>query len=145
MNHLTMAWERVNAAVGLTEVLDAAHAAFTTALSVIEDEQDPRNPLFVTFVMAGATAATGRLALTAAPSLPDSSRSARSVAITKSEPSCGMADEDLADLSRLCQATARRLYDAALTARDAADRAACSKASHHARELCSWFGGLRSG
>lgn len=142
MNHLTMAWERVNAAVGLTEVLDAAHAAFMTALSVIEDAQDPRNPLFVTFVMAGATAATGRLALTAAPSLPDSSRS---VAITKSEPSCGMADEDLADLSRLCQEIARRLYDAALTARDAADRAACSKASYHARELCSWFGGLRSG
>jgi hypothetical protein len=76
VSQLEIAAERMEAVAGLADVLAAAYAVFMTMLPVIHDRQDPASPLFDMFVMAGAIAATGRLALLAAPSLPSSSRSA---------------------------------------------------------------------
>jgi hypothetical protein len=138
VNELENARAKMDAAIGLKEVLAAAHDGFLAMVPVIEDFQDPASPHFATFVIAGATAATGRLAILAAPSLPDASRSAGFA----DSISCGCsAEEAAALLASLCQLMARRLYDAALTAADADDREACSRASHYARELCAWFGG----
>ena len=67
MNVLDMAVARLEAAAGLPDVLAAAHAAFAVMLPVIEERQDPGGAFFATYVIAGATAATGRLALVAAP------------------------------------------------------------------------------
>lgn len=141
MNLLETAVARLEAAAGLPEVLAAAQTAFAVMLPVIEGHQDPGSALFATYVIAGATAATGRLALVAAPSLPDSARSEYLTTTGRPEAS---ADDAPAGLARLCQVLAQRLYDAALTAADAADREACSRASHHARQLCAWFGGDRA-
>ncbi len=132
MDQLSKAREIAASAAGLEAVLAAAYAGFMTMLPVIGDQQEPDSPLFVTYVMAGAAAASGRLALAAAPSLPDSWRSVTSI---RSETCGGTADEIADSLARLCQVIARRLYDAALTAADADDREACSRGSHHARQL----------
>jgi hypothetical protein len=138
VNRLEIVRERLDAAVGLKELIAAAYAAFSVMRPVIESEQDPGSPYFATFMMAGATAATGRLALVAAPSMQDASHSADSAEPVARE---NTAEETADLLAELCQLMARRLYDAALTAADAGDREACSEASHHARELCAWFGG----
>ena len=138
MNQLKIAEERMAAAAGLSDVLAAAYAAFMTMLPVIEDQQDAGGPQFDMFVMAGAMAAPARLVLLAAPSLPSASRSA---AFAVTGPCAASAAELAAGLARLCEAVARRLYDTALTNAGAADRHACSKASHHARELSEWFSG----
>lgn len=137
MNELEKAHARMDAAVGLDEVLAAACAGFLAMVPVIEDQQDPASPHFPAFVMAGASAASGRLALLAAPSLPDDSRSAGFA----DNASRGRAAEDIAGLlAELCQLMARRLYEAAVAATDADDREACSRASHHARQLRALFG-----
>ncbi len=126
------------AAAGLNEVLAAAYAGFLTMLPVIERYQDPASSHFVTFVIAEETAATGRLALVAAPSLPDSSRSA----FLAERRCCARTTEEVATgLARLCQVMSRRLHAAAQTAVDADDREACTRTSHHASQLCAWFGG----
>lgn len=138
MNELENARTEIGAAVGLKEVLAAAHDGFLAMVPVIEDHQDPGSPHFATFVIAGATAATGRLAILSAPSLPDASRSIGFADRVSCQCS---AEEVAAQLASLCQIIARRLYDAAVTAADADDREACSRASHHARELSLWFGG----
>lgn len=138
MNQLDLARERMDAAASLGEVLAAAYAGFVTMLPVIEGRQDPASSDFVTFVIAEETAATGRLALVGAPSLPNSSRSAAPAKCR----TCGRTTEEItAGLARLCQVMASRLCAAALTAIDADDRDACTRTSHHARQLCTWFGG----
>ncbi len=138
MKVLEAAAARLDSAAGFVEVLAAAHAAFSVMLPVIEDRQDPDGAFFATYVTAGAAAATGRLALVAAPSL---SASARAEDAAEAGTSVTSADDVPAGLARLGQILAERLYDAALTADDAADREACSRAAHHARQLCIWFGG----
>ncbi len=138
MDQLEEIRQTLEAAVGLNEVLAAAYAGFLVMMPVIEDQQDPASPHFAAFVMAGATAASGRLALIAAPSLPDASRSADFA----DSALCGRDAEDIASLlAELCQLMACRLYEAALAAMDADDREACSRASHHARHLGALFGG----
>ncbi len=138
MNQLDEARKRMDAAASLNEVLAAAYAGFLTMLPVIEGHQDPASSHFVTFVIAEETAATGRLALVAAPSLPDSSRLAR----LAERRCCGRTTEEITTgLARLCQVMSRRLDTAAQTAVDADDREACTRTSQHARQLCAWFGG----
>jgi hypothetical protein len=143
MSQLEDAHERMTAAVGLSEVLAAAYTAFDAMLPVIEDQQDQGGPHFAAFVMAGVPAATGRLALVAAPSLPAECLLAGSAGrVSGGRASGGRTAEEVAELlAGLGQVMARRLYDATLTAADADDREACSRASHHARELCAWLGG----
>ena len=137
MDQLEDISQAMETATGLNEVLAAACAGFLAMMPVIEDQQDPASPHFEVFVMAGATAASGRLALLAAPSLPDDSRSADFA----DSASCGCGAEDIAGLlAELSQLMAHRLYEAALTATDADDREVCSRASHHARQLQALFG-----
>jgi hypothetical protein len=93
--------------------------------------------------MAGVPAATGRLALVAAPSLPaDCLLAGSAERVSGGQTAGGRTAEEIAELlAGLGREMARRLYDATLTAADVDDRKACSRASHHARELSAWLGG----
>ena len=63
---------RLEHAVGLTAVMDAAYDAFGELLAVIREYEDPANGLFAAFMFAAASAANGRDAILFAPSLPPS-------------------------------------------------------------------------
>lgn len=135
MNCVELARTRVEQA-GLTAVLDACYAAFLLLLPVIECQQDPASPWFVPFVMAGSSAAGGRLALLDAPSLPASALSC-DIPGRRHLP----ADATATAVISLSQGLAVRLDSAALAARRAGDRDACGRAARHARELCARLGG----
>jgi hypothetical protein len=67
---ITAAGVRLEQATGLPAILDAAYDAFEDMLPAIEAQQDPGSAAFTAFVMSGASAANGRDAIAAAPSLP---------------------------------------------------------------------------
>ncbi len=129
--------EQLTAAADLSAILDAAYACLTVMLRVIESQQDPNNPLFVPFVLAGASAASGRFALAAAPSLttpaPIPHRAPGSTTATP-------AATAVLALGQLSELLDRRLRDAARVAVDADDRQACATAARHAAELSARFG-----
>jgi hypothetical protein len=135
MNCLDQARHRVEQATGVPAILDAAYTAFLAMLPVIEDQQDPASPWFVGFVLAGASAASARFALTDAASLP------AAVTCPAPAPAPHPADETAAAIVRLAQALVDRLDDAALLARQDQDRDASAAAAWHARELCASLGG----
>jgi hypothetical protein len=68
MDQIAVARERVEQAAGLPAILSAAYDAFEDMLPVIEELQDPGGGAFAAFVMSGASAASGRDAVAAAPS-----------------------------------------------------------------------------
>src|SRR5580693_10509114 len=70
MDTITAAGARLERATGLPAILDAAYDAFEDMLPAIEAQQDPGSAAFTAFVMSGASAANGRDAIAAAPSLP---------------------------------------------------------------------------
>ena len=70
MDTITAAGARLEHATGLPAILDAAYDAFEDMLPAIEAQQDPGSFAFTAFVMSGASAANGRDAIAAAPSLP---------------------------------------------------------------------------
>jgi hypothetical protein len=127
---------RVRDAVSLPALLDAAYDAFTTLIPVMEDQQDPASSWYVPFVMAGASAASGRLAVIEAPSFP-------AIALTRPVPRPGPrpADQAAAQVIALAQALASQLDEASLLAGTAADRRACARAVRHALDLCARLGG----
>lgn len=136
MNCIELAQARVEQAAGLSAVLDACHAAFLLLVLVCERQQDPASLWFVPFVMAGSSAAGGRLALLDAPSLPASALRG-DIPVRAHLP----ADATAAAVIGLSQALAARLDDAALAGRHAGDRDACGRAARHARELRARLGG----
>jgi hypothetical protein len=103
---------------------------------VIERQPDPASPWFVPFVMAGSSAAGGRLALLDAPSLPASALRCDIHVRAQLR-----ADATATAVISLSQALAVRLDTAALAARQAGDRDACGRAARHARDLCARLGG----
>jgi hypothetical protein len=127
---------RVQDVADLPSLLDAAYDAFTTLIPVIEDQQDPASPWFVPFVMAAASAASGRFAVIEAPSFPG-------IALTRPVPRPGPrpADQAAVQVIALAQALASQLDEASLLARAAADRQACARATRHAQDLCTRLGG----
>jgi hypothetical protein len=138
MNSLETARVRVEHASDLTSVLSACHAAFMTLLDVIQDQQDRGGPLFAAFVMAGVPAASGRFAVTAAPSL---RTPLTSEAPTRATAPAGSAEEIAVGVARLSLLIAYRLYEAALAAQGAEDRRACRDAARHALDLHARFSG----
>ena len=70
MDTITAARARLEHATGLPAILDAAYDAFEDMLPAIEAQQDPGSAAFTAFVMSAASAANGRDAIAAAPSLP---------------------------------------------------------------------------
>jgi hypothetical protein len=127
---------RVQDAAGLPALLDAAYDAFTTLIPVIEAQQDPASSWFGPFAMAGASAASGRIAVIEAPSFP-------AIALTRPVPRPGPrpADQAAAQVITLAQVLAGQLDEASLLADTAADRRACARATRHAQDLCTRLGG----
>lgn len=149
MDRLAVVRERLEQADGLSAVLSAAYDAFDDMLSVTEDLQDPAGGAFAAFVMSSASAASGRDAVAAAPSLPTGSAEPWPPAFghpteagppgPASLPLCDAA----ADLAGLSQVLAGRLADARALAIDAGDRVACAQASRYAADICSLLAGAR--
>jgi hypothetical protein len=103
-------------------------------LSVIYPVQDPASGLFAAFVIAGASAANGRNALALAPSLPG--RPLLAVP-AEQQPWSGEPPERVAEVvAALSTLIAERLAQAATSAPDAGDQAACRNAAETACEIC---------
>ena len=140
MDQIESARARVEQAIGLPAVLDAAYDAFEQMLAAITIEQDRGGGTFAAFVMSGTAAANGRDALAAAPSLPPASSG--DLASIAWEPCGDLLAEDAAPaLASLGQLLSRRLTDASDHSADAGDRVACIQAARHAAYVCSLLGG----
>jgi hypothetical protein len=140
MDRIESARARVEEAIGLPAVLDAAYDAFDQMLAAITSQQDRGGATFAAFVMSGTAAANGRDALAAAPSLPPVSSG--DLARMASESALDLPTEDAAAvLAGLSQLLSRRLADASDRTADAGDRFACAQAARHAAYVCSLLGG----
>lgn len=140
MDTIATAGARLEHATGLPAVLDAAYDAFEDMLPAIEAQQDPGSFAFTAFVMSGASAANGRDAIAAAPSLP--AVSARRVTSTRT-PIAVTAQEAAATVAGLSRVLVSRLNAAADLSADVGDRAACASAARHAAVICSLLEGAR--
>jgi hypothetical protein len=126
--------QHLHEADGLAAVLDAAYGAFEGMLSVIYPVQDPASGLFTAFVMAAASAANGRNALALAPSLPGRPLLATPA---KQQLWSGEPPERVAEVvTTLSTLIAERLTQAAASAPDTDDQAACRNAAQSAHEIC---------
>jgi len=140
MDQIESARMRVEEAIGLPAVLDAAYDAFEQMLSAITVQQDRGGEAFAAFVMSGTAAANGRDALAAAPSLPPVSSG--DLASMAADSSSDLPMEDAAaGLASLSQLLSRRLTDASDHTADTDDRVACVHAARHAADVCSLLGG----
>ncbi len=137
MNRVYVAEEKLARASDLPSVLEAAYAAFDYMLPLIMEQQDCGGGTFAAFVLAGSSAASGRLAIAGAPSLPASVGGPVADVAARSRVTAQEAGAASAGLSELL---ARRLEEAAVSA-VGADRAACAEGARHARDLCARLGG----
>ena len=138
MTWIRIASERLERAKDLPALLDAACAAFEDMLTLIQAQQDRFGDAFAAFMMAGASAARGHLAILAAPALPHPA----AATIPTSGPWPGVTErEAAAALAGLSHQLAARLEDAAIGAADAGDQAACADAARHAHDVCARLGG----
>jgi hypothetical protein len=133
MTRIATARNRVEQAHGLVAVLDAAHDAFEDMLSVIRAHEDPDDGMFISLVMAAASAADGRDSIAYAPSLP----SLRLNPGTSGEQSdeTGPVQAIAGRLAALSEFLAARLSDTARSAPDPGDRRACTDAARSARDI----------
>jgi hypothetical protein len=138
MDSLTVVRERLQRAVGLPDVLDAAYRAFLTMLPVIMTQQDRAGPDYAAYVMAGASAGHGRFAVAGAPSLPSP---ARALSFTASSEAALTPADAAAAITGLADLLVRQLTGAMPTVRNAADRLACTEAVRHARAIGDLLGG----
>jgi len=139
MDTMTAAGARLEHATGLAAILDAAYDTFEDMLPVIEAQQDPGSFAFTAFVMSGASAANGRDAIAAAPSLPAAAHRV-TTACTSAALTAQQVAAAVAGLSRVLVS---RLNVAAGLSADAGDRAACASAASHAAAICSVLEGAR--
>jgi hypothetical protein len=131
--------ERLQKAVGLVAVLDAAHDAFEGILSIIRAHEDPADGLFISLVMAAASAAEGRNVIIFAPSLPPGP-----LHPPARIEEAGDADATVtAELAALSELLVTRLTESAHSAPDSADQAACRGAARSARDICALLTGSR--
>jgi hypothetical protein len=140
MDTITAAGARLEHATGLPAILDASYDAFEDMLPAIETQQDPGSAAFTAFVMSGASAANGRDAIAAAPSLPAATHRA---VTTSRRPATVTAQQAAAALTGLSRILISRLNAAADLSADAGDRTACASAAHHAAAICSLLEGAR--
>jgi hypothetical protein len=140
MDTITAVGARLQQATGLPAILDAAYDAFEDMLPAIEAQQDPGSAAFTAFVMAGASAANGRDAIAAAPSLPAATHPVITTARTPATVTAPQAAAALTELSRLLVSS---LNAAAGLSADVRDRAACADAARHAAAICSLLEGAR--
>jgi hypothetical protein len=88
--------------------------------------------------MSGASAANGRDAIAAAPSLP-----AAADGHLAGAPATVSTEQAAAALARLCGVLAGRLNMAVELSADVGDRTVCAQAAHHAAAIVSLLGGAR--
>ena len=134
MNQIISAQNRLREASGLPAVLDAAYDAFEIIRSVLREHDDPADAMFVPFVMSATSAANGRDAIGFAPSLPPQ-RSAGAAASGNDPQPGASAGELAAAVDGLSQLITARLTQAARSAPDLRDRAACADACQDARDI----------
>jgi hypothetical protein len=137
---ITAVGARLEHATGLAAILDVAYDAFEDMLPVIEAQQDPGSAAFTAFVMSGASAANGRDAIAAAPSLPAAAAPRITPARTPVAVTTQQAAAAVAGLSRVLVS---RLNAAASLSAEVGDRAACASAARHAAAICSMLEGAR--
>jgi hypothetical protein len=129
--------QRLQHAISLAGVLDAAYDAFEEMLQVIRAHEDPASDLFAAFMMAAASAADGRDAVAFSSSLPPSSRAGAGAPSGEGGGRAGESTEDIADavagLSRLLVA---RLGQARGWSSHPDDCAACEDALRCAHNIC---------
>ena len=140
MDMITAARARLEHATGLPAILDAAYDAFEDMLPAIEAQQDPGSAAFTAFVMSGASAANGRDAIAAAPSLPPATHH---VATTARTPTTVTPAQTAAALTGLSRVLVSNLNAAAGLSANPGDRAACASAARHAAAICSLLEGAR--
>ena len=140
MTRIRQLHERLQSADGLAVVLDAAHDAFEGILLIIRAHEDPADGLFISLVMAAASAAEGRNAIIFAPSLPPGPLHP---AVRTEDPGDTDATAVAVELAALSELLATRLTEAALSARENADQTACCDAARSARDICALLTGSR--
>ena len=139
MDQIESARVRLEQAIGLPAVLDAAYEAFEQLLGALEEQEDRGGGAFAAFVMSATAAANGRDVLAAAPSLPPTPSGDLAAAAARS--SSGLTVEDAAAiLAQLSQLLSGRLADASNQSGDAGDKVACAQAACHAASICSLLG-----
>lgn len=134
MNRILSAQNRLREATGLPAVLDAAYDAFETIRSVLREHDDPADAMFVPFVMSATAAANGRDVIGFAPSLPPRRLSGTPAPADAAQPGAG-AGQLAAAVAGLSQLIASRLAQAAGSAPDTGDKAACADACRDARDI----------
>jgi hypothetical protein len=140
MDRIAAVRARLEQANDLPGILDAAYAAFEGMLPVIHGQEDRAGGGFAAFVMSAASAANGRDAVAAAPSLVPAAPPG--IPFTAGDLAAGASEEEAAAaLALLSRLLARRLTDAAAWAPQAADRAACAVAARHACAIWSLLAG----
>jgi hypothetical protein len=142
MDWITAAAARLEHADALPAILDAAYDAFEGMLPAIEGQQDPGSAAFTAFVMSAASAANGRDAVAAAPSLPAAAVGHRAVTAA-SAPATVSVEQVAAALAGLSRVIVRRLNAAVGLSGDVRDREACARAAHHAGAICSLLAGVQ--
>ena len=134
MTWIISAGDRLREASGLAAVLDAAYDLFEGMLPVIGACQDGAGGLFAAFGKSAALAAEGRNAILLAPSLP--SRCLHEKPAPTEDSRCGEDVESIAAcLAAVSLLLADRLTQAAKSAPDYRDRAACRSAARRARDI----------
>ncbi len=131
MNQIAAVTGRLRQASGLAAILDAACDAFGDMLSVLWDRIDPGEPLFIALLTAATCAADGRDTVLFAPSLPPH----RCPAAPQAGSGQGSVDAVAGAVAGLCVLLAARLAEAATSAADHGDRAACHAAARYARQI----------
>src|SRR6266851_5602852 len=134
MTWIISAQERLREANGLAAVLDAAYDAFEGMLPVIRVGQDNAGSLFAAFGKSAASAADGRNAILLAPSLPPHCLH-RTPAPGEGSHRGEGAESIAVCLAALSQLLTDRLAQAAKSAPDYRDRAACRSAARRARDI----------
>jgi hypothetical protein len=133
MSSIPAVRDRLERADSLPAVLDAAHDAFGSMLSAIRALEDPATALFIPLVMAAASAAEGRNALSFAPALP--SRPLPAAPTRDESADAASVQARTASLAALGELLAARLTDAARDAPGRGDQAACRGAARSARDI----------
>src|SRR6266566_10005777 len=140
MSWATGARAHLEEAADLAAVLSDAYEAFEGMLLVIRAHEGRAEGMFAAFVMSAVSAANGRDAVAAAPSLPRIGGGIHAPAGGDLAASATV-EEITRDLASLGQVLADRLTDAARSAPDRADRAACAAATRDAGNIYLLFSG----
>jgi hypothetical protein len=142
MSRIADAQARMEAAYGVPAILAASYSAFDQLLLAIREDEERADGLFAAFVMAAASAADGRDALTAAPSLPLPLPRPGDLISGAGDPAGLVSIDDVADeLAGLSQVLMTRLGHAASHSADRSDQAACAEAARSAEAIRSLLAG----